>query len=196
MADMLFPSEQAVICRLIALARGTFLALEDSEEFEGDHGRCHSISGQDFDALDAALEALDELPDDRPGCTMSPADKAEWALQRLLGDAALAQQFASTLERLLAWESACELLERAWTALWKQERQIMRLEAALANRENVAWSPVDSAPKDRQILLMRMPCGSMANGFWLQEACDGAGAWVWPYIHKTPTHYMPLPTCA
>ena len=95
MVDMLFPIERAVICQLIALARATFLALDDSEEFEGDHGRCHSISGQDFDDLDAALEALDELPDNKPGCAMSPADKAEWALLRLLRDADPAQPSAS-----------------------------------------------------------------------------------------------------
>ncbi len=132
MADMLFPSERAVICKLIALARATLLALEDSEEFEGDHGRCHSISGQDFDILDAAFDALDELPDDRPGCTLSPADKAEWALQRLLKDSTPTQPSPSVLERLRAWESAGELVERAWQVLQEQELQIIHLEAAVA----------------------------------------------------------------
>lgn len=78
-------AELAVIRALIALAHATFLALEDSEEFEGDHGRCHSITGQDFDDVVAALDALDELPDDRPGYTLAPYGKAQWALRGLLG---------------------------------------------------------------------------------------------------------------
>lgn len=78
-------AELAVIRALIALAHATFLAFEDSEEFEGDHGRCHSIIGQDFDDVAAALDALDELPDDRPGYTLAPYGKAQWALRRLLG---------------------------------------------------------------------------------------------------------------
>ena len=78
-------AELAVIRALIALAHATFLALEDSEEFEGDQGRCHSITGQDFDDVAASLDALDELPDDRPGYTLAPYGKAQWALRRLLG---------------------------------------------------------------------------------------------------------------
>ena len=57
-----------------------------------------------------------------------------------------------------------------------------------------AWQPIETAPKDRsEILLHREPCGSVANGYWLSEAYAGNGAWIWPYVHKTPTHWMPLP---
>lgn len=56
------------------------------------------------------------------------------------------------------------------------------------------WLPIEGAPKDKSnIVLLRQPCGSIANGFWLAEAYAGNGAWVWPYVHKTPTHWMPLP---
>lgn len=81
-------AELGVIRALIALARATFLALEDSEEFEGDHGRCHSIDGQAFDDISEALDALDELPDDRPGYRLAPYGKAQWALRRILSQKA------------------------------------------------------------------------------------------------------------
>ena len=56
------------------------------------------------------------------------------------------------------------------------------------------WLPIEGAPKDRSnIVLLRQPCGSIANGFWLAEAYAGNGAWIWPYVHKTPTHWIPLP---
>lgn len=80
----LTPNELAAIRALIAVARATYTALDDSEEFVSDDGRCHSISGQDFDAVDAALDMLDELPDDKPGEALAPAGKAEWTLRRLL----------------------------------------------------------------------------------------------------------------
>ena len=86
-------AELAVIVRLINLAANCYTALDDAEEFEGDHGRCHSISSQNFDDLCQDLDALDALPDDRPGLALGPAGKAEWALRRLLGiDCAKAEE--------------------------------------------------------------------------------------------------------
>ncbi|MFT4243522.1 MAG: hypothetical protein QM569_14715 [Acidovorax sp.] len=84
MADLLTPAEVGVIRALIELARVTFRAFDDSEEFEGDDGRCHSISSQDFDDVEKAIDVLDELPDDKPGYAPAPYGKAQWALRRLL----------------------------------------------------------------------------------------------------------------
>lgn len=54
------------------------------------------------------------------------------------------------------------------------------------------WNPIETAPKDRsKVLLLRQQCGSVANGFFFAEAYAGKGAWIWPYIHKNPTHWMP-----
>jgi len=39
----------------------------------------------DFVAMSDALDALDELPDDQPGYTMSEPAKARWALRGLIG---------------------------------------------------------------------------------------------------------------
>ena len=49
-----------------------------------DDGREHRIIGHDFDTLSEALDALDELPDDQPGCVMNGPARAEWALSKLL----------------------------------------------------------------------------------------------------------------
>lgn len=42
------------------------------------------VTQTDAEMLGIALTALDTLPDDRPGSTMSPTAKARWALRRLL----------------------------------------------------------------------------------------------------------------
>ena len=66
--------------------------------------------------------------------------------------------------------------------------------AAPPTAQTEGWRPIETAPKDKSnIVLLRQPCGSIANGFWLAEAYAGNGAWIWPYVHKTPTHWMPLP---
>ena len=79
------PPAHTVITDLIDLARTVNLALDDSEEMEGDNGRAHVINGQNFDDVCEALARLEALPDDKPGETMGPAQKAEWALRHLPG---------------------------------------------------------------------------------------------------------------
>lgn len=71
MITPLIPTELSVVRAMISLARATRMAIDNSEEFEGDHGRCHCISGQDFDDMVEAIDALDELPVCRPGHTMA-----------------------------------------------------------------------------------------------------------------------------
>lgn len=46
----------------------------------------HIMFAPDFDKLSEALDALDYLPDDKPGYTLSAAAKAAWALRDLVGD--------------------------------------------------------------------------------------------------------------
>ncbi len=62
---------------LIELCRSTFVALDNSEDRGGDE--IH-LQRSDVEALSAALDKLDELPDDQPGYVMGPAAKAEWFL--------------------------------------------------------------------------------------------------------------------
>lgn len=68
------------VTKLIAVARAAFHAADDSEEREGDDGREYVIDSRSFDELSNALDAFDELPDDRPGYTMTGPARAEWAL--------------------------------------------------------------------------------------------------------------------
>lgn len=50
----------------------------------------------------AALDALDELPDDKPGEALGPAGRAEWALRRLLA-ASDAEPAAGTPRETARW---------------------------------------------------------------------------------------------
>lgn len=72
---------------LLELAYSAYIALEDGGEELAD-GSC-SIDGPHYERLSKALDALDELPDDRPGYTMGPAAKAGWALRGLRHGGAL-----------------------------------------------------------------------------------------------------------
>lgn len=59
------------------------------------------------------------------------------------------------------------------------------------------WMPIDSAPKDGSSVLLRSMAGTgVADGYWLQSAYNGNGAWIWPYVHKVPTHWMPIPAAS
>lgn len=53
------------------------------------------------------------------------------------------------------------------------------------------WQPIETAPKDGTKILLGN-AQTCADGYWLQEAYAGNGAWIWPYIHRNPTHWMPL----
>ncbi|MBI3146346.1 MAG: hypothetical protein HYZ18_14060 [Pseudogulbenkiania sp.] len=72
-----------VVTKLIVLASEVYLALENSEELCGEDGRFHKIDSIEFDAVCTALDALDDLPDDKPGYALGPAGKAEWALRAM-----------------------------------------------------------------------------------------------------------------
>lgn len=87
-ADTPDPTQATTITDLIELARTVNLALDDSEEMEGDHGRQHVIDGQHFDDVCEALARLEALPDDKPGAAMGPSQKAQWALRGLLTEGA------------------------------------------------------------------------------------------------------------
>lgn len=100
MSTQISSAEREVIRDLIALARITHQALDDSEEFEGDDGRAHAIAAQAFDDMDEALDRLDALPDDRPGYTLGPAGKAEWALRHILEEVPAGQTTSCCAETL------------------------------------------------------------------------------------------------
>ena len=56
------------------------------------------------------------------------------------------------------------------------------------------WQPIETAPKDdSHVLLAGKRREDIASGYWLQSAYAGNGAWIWPFVHKSPIHWMPLP---
>lgn len=61
-----------------------------------------------------------------------------------------------------------------------------------------AWQPIETAPRDGTVILLcRVHPNpdvriAVSDGQWL-ETSNGHWDWVWPYIRKEPTHWMPLP---
>lgn len=94
--------KDTVIAMALDVVRCAHAAMENTE----DDGEGLHWDQADFDALSAAMDKLDELPDDRPGYVMGPAAKVEWALQQL---AAAPSEVIAKIDRALATVSAlCE----------------------------------------------------------------------------------------
>ena len=56
------------------------------------------------------------------------------------------------------------------------------------------WQPIETAPKDGSyVLLAGKRREDIASGYWLQYAYACNGAWIWPFVLKDPTHWVPLP---
>jgi hypothetical protein len=76
------PKQRRIVRDLIDVARAAFTAADDTED-AGDPDFV-KMDRAGYDALSAALDVLDELPDDQPDVTMSGPARAEWALRALL----------------------------------------------------------------------------------------------------------------
>lgn len=55
------------------------------------------------------------------------------------------------------------------------------------------WQALATAPRDGTVVLLIGRGMRHADGYWEQAAYNGNGAWIWPYVHCNPTHWMPLP---
>lgn len=64
------------------MTKGQEIEILNSHAGDG-NGECMELARSDFERLDAAMDALDELPDDQPGYVMEPPAKAAWALRNL-----------------------------------------------------------------------------------------------------------------
>lgn len=76
--------QRRVIEMLISLARTAHHALDNSEERAGKDRTEFVLTDPWYRELSDALDALDALPDDKPGYALGAAGKAEWALRELL----------------------------------------------------------------------------------------------------------------
>ncbi|WP_420996292.1 hypothetical protein ACKI2N_012515 [Cupriavidus sp. 30B13] len=80
--DALTAIERQALVALVECASFAFHVADDGEDDGSDTIKVPRSTMLD---LEAALDKLDDLPDDRPGCTMGPSGRAEWALRRLFG---------------------------------------------------------------------------------------------------------------
>jgi hypothetical protein len=74
--------EKIVVKILLDLARAAYEAMDNS--CEKSETSDVLIPMEDAVAICNALDALDGLPDDRPGYTLSPNAKAAWALREII----------------------------------------------------------------------------------------------------------------
>ncbi|MDH0740175.1 hypothetical protein [Achromobacter spanius] len=80
--NTLSTNEQTAITALVDCAAWAFHAADDGED---DGTDTIKVPRHAMPKLEAALYKMDTLPDDKPGCTMGPSGRAEWALRRFFG---------------------------------------------------------------------------------------------------------------
>ena len=73
-------SAAKVVATLVEVARAAWKMANNTAESNGEYIVMESCVNE----LSAALDALDELPDDQPGRVMTGPARAEWALSELL----------------------------------------------------------------------------------------------------------------
>lgn len=75
-------NEQAALQGLLAIARAAWTLLDSTEVA----ATTVDVQKIDWEALSAAMDMLDVLPDDHPGVTLGEPGRAEWALRRLISE--------------------------------------------------------------------------------------------------------------
>ncbi len=76
------PLQLKALQGLLDLAQATYFAMDDAAQLDD---MSSLVDEENANVVCNALDALDELPDDRPGYTMSGPAKARWALRALIG---------------------------------------------------------------------------------------------------------------
>lgn len=109
---------------LLAVATAAYEAMDNSEEranASGGEDAEYVIQGNDFTALSAAMDQIDALPDDRPGCTLSGGARARWALRDLFTVPAAGVQgdFERKRADFIAHLSAASTIVETWPD-WKK----------------------------------------------------------------------------
>lgn len=93
------------------------------------------------------------------------------------GVASVAQQPSkATLEKLRAWETSGELIDRAWRVLQSQEKEIMRLEKMLAE-ERAQQPQAEAVPQKPKLIGWR-------TSDYLMETADKDKADNWSVHHE------------
>ena len=66
-------------------------------------------------------------------------------------------------------------------------RRLVHLSVAMMN-----WKPIETAPKDGKLILLRGKDEACGDGYWL-KINEKRGTWVWAYVKKEPLWWMPIP---
>lgn len=112
------------------------------------------------------------------------------ALKQLVSALCSHIQDPMTLDELIKYVKSND-----YSAEMALQHALLLLASVACRKAVTLWQPIETAPKDGTKILLgnRHVC---ADGYWLQAAYAGNGAWIWPYVNKTPTHWTPLVLCS
>ena len=115
---------------------------------------------------------------------MTPAEHV-----KAIEDAAEQYAYAYSIDDFKDRSKAFDVLQ---DAIWAGVRVDHSVDA---NKKVAApeWLPIAAAPKDGSDVLLRSHDKHLADGYWLTGAYNGNGAWIWPYVNRTPQYWMPIP---
>ena len=102
-----------------------------------------------------------------------------------------------------AIEAACIGYHGAyfWNGVTEDDREFERrhFRAAIASYDAALWQPIESAPKDVELILGWHGCDAMANSIWYTEIGlsghenDKPPGMSNGWLHGRATHWRPLP---
>ncbi len=181
--------ERKAVAGLLAVARAAFNVADDAED-DGDHIK---VGRADAEALGAALDTLDELPDDQPGYAMGPSNKAEWALRRVLvmASAPVAEPYDSEKRCRAYYDSdlrpfaADGLTYSVWQSVW-HAAQFDRAMHPDSSKQRPHSAPVaaEAQPYRPTKIALREACDLLdkikkSHGYWggwssIPSVCDEA----------------------
>ena len=158
-ADELSKDERAAIEALIECASWAFHVADDGED---DGSGTVKVPLSTMKELDAALDKMELLPDDRPGYTMGPSSRAEWALRRFFGGTTIMgyeqQQSAALASAPVAGEA-----HEATKAAYERGRK-------KGNEEARSWTE-DFAHENGNYMCKCHRCGQIFHGHKRRVTC-------------------------
>lgn len=90
-------------------------------------------------------------------------------------------------------------IEISWSCVWLNDGGKEAIARALADAATPKWQPIETAPRDREILIYSPEYDEQFVAFWGVCPDDGDSQWVvarskdMVVIVRNPTHWLPLP---
>lgn len=170
--DTISVNERTALTALVECASWAFHAADDGED---DGTDTIKVPRHTMQELDAALDKMDTLPDDMPGCTMGPSGRAEWALRRFFSGTTIMGQEQRQATPVVpddeaiseSWVSACDQAGIAYDGP-SFERGYRLGEIAERDRAALASAPVAGEAQKPMVWLLE----TTPDGYALHRSFD------------------------